>query len=321
LLKRIKLVNPFRLAKNQFFAASFFILISLSLKAQEGDKNPSWLFFSHDNDLFAFTERTDRYYSFGANVEYAFLSQKIDSNQKWNNFYSISGQVRGFTPDHLDEDPKENLVRPFLAHSSIILRKIKANSKFFITYGIQIGATGRLVNAGSIQNWIHENISGDAQVDGWENQIDRKFTIHFLYDWKKEIKKLNRHHFYLGSEQSFGNLFTYIAPALSYQFHSKFKENYFPNHYRRGINGNLSLEAAIGFRYEFLNAAIEGEVFDQVDLIANDDIKRLLLTAEFQIRYDLEKVSFFYANYFNTRRVIENHHHIYGTLGMSFKFH
>mgnify|MGYP005841183857 CR=1 FL=1 len=304
---------------NHSLLSSLIFLLCLCQQTKAQNK-PSWFYLSHDNDLFAFSERTDRYYSFGANIEYAFLTQAKDSLNHWNQFLSIAASIKGFTPDHLDEDPKENLVRPFLAHSSFILKKIKQNEKYYISYGVQVGASGRLINAGSVQNWIHENISGDQQVDGWENQIGRKFTLHLLHEWRKEIKTWDRHHFYIGSEESVGNLFTYLAPSLSYQFHSKSKNNYFPNHYRRASKGNLSLEAAIGFRYEFFNAALRGELFDQVELISKDDIRSLLLTAEFEIRYDLEKVSFFYANYFNTRRVKENHHHIYGTLGMSFKF-
>lgn len=290
----------------------------------EAQDKSRWINISHDNDMFGPLEETDRYYSFGANIEYTFSYKGSDSSSEkqydWNKYLSIKGSIKGFTPDHLENFPDLSVQRPFLAHSSLTLKKMQHKEDLFYSYSAIIGATGRLINAGKIQNWVHEHISGDKKVRGWDTQVRRKFTFHLSSEWHKTIEEFFRHRILMGSNQSIGNLFTYIEPRITYQYRTKDKGHYLPYQYSGKEKDNFTVQAFLAFRYEFFNAAIKGEFFDQEDNIRDDDVIHELFIAGLELRYDWKALSVFYANYFNTKRIQRNNSHIYGTLGLAFRF-
>ncbi len=306
-----------------FFSLIPFVFLFLTSSIAKSQNKPIWVSLSHDNDILSLNVKTDRYYSFGALVEFAQLHKQIDTNQnnfsKWNKLHSVSLGFKAYTPDHYLENPLPEQQRPFLNHSFLTLEKMYSNQEVYFSYGLQIGTTEGLFNAGKLQNWIHDNFSGDVHVDGWENQIEQRPTLQLLFDWNIKIKDLKNHDLFFGSSQAIGNLFTFMEPQLFYRRNISDVIGFLPFEYNQEANRKLNVELSIGFRYEFYNGSLRGDYFNQVRPELESYIQKVLFTASGKLRYEWENFSFFYANFFNSKRLRNDANHIYGSLGMTIR--
>ncbi|MEQ8623959.1 MAG: DUF2219 family protein [Vicingaceae bacterium] len=277
-----------------------------------------WASFAHSNDLFSVFEITDRYFSFAHQLDYL---RKIKSpkRREKTTYYNIALNFHGYTPEHELDEIDTSTTRPFVAWSYIAFGFINTREKSYLKYQLEVGYIGEKARGEEIQNWVHENISDDPEVMGWENQINNQLGINLSMDYRATLLNRGKHILLAGSEQKLGNVFTHLWPSIRYQFNGRAISGYLPFQYSASRASNISIEANIGFRYEFFNITIEGTPSTDVfNALEDDVIFRGLITAGLGLRYQLRNFSIHLSNNYNSKRVQSNQDHIYGVLGFAY---
>jgi len=311
----------------QLFIFNVFQLLCLFSTAQVKDsilnnqENYShWVSFAHSNDLFSVFEITDRYFSFGHQLDYL---RKIKSPKKRDKrtYYNIGLNFHGYTPEHELDEIDSSTTRPFLAWSYLNFGFISSREKSYLEYQLEVGYIGEKAKGEEIQNWVHENISDDPEVKGWENQVNNQVGINLSIDYHATLLNRGKHILLAGSEQKLGNVFTYLWPSIRYQFKGRAINGYLPLQYATTNASNITIEANIGFRYEFFNLTIEGSPSTDVfNALEDDVIFRGLITLGLGLRYQLRNFSIYLSNNYNSKRIQSNKDHIYGVLGFCYAF-
>jgi len=142
--------------------------------------------FSTDNDFFLLT---DRYYTFGMDIEFNSLikpssklfkkiAQGSDSSKiRWN--YHYGNKI--FTPSDIDTWQTKYMDRPyagwnFLRAGMTIYNKRNVGHDF----GVEVGLVGEISGMGQFQEWWHELIN-IYPVRGWESQIADEVVVNLHY--------------------------------------------------------------------------------------------------------------------------------------------
>lgn len=293
------------------------IFISIHLTAQNDTIN-HWISYSAENDFFGAAVTTDRYYSFCERIDFM---KRLKPTYKFEKFLSIRARLEGHTPKYKGKIEEERFRRPFFGYLHTEIRKIKTNSKDYFRYGIDIGISGQKSQAGDYQNWYHTKLINDRFVDGWENQTPDKVGLNLLFDYKRTLAASNHSALRIGSENSLGNIFSYISPTINYQYNTAEVFNYLPFNYSNSKKGNFTLEVEFGYRYEFHNATLQGEYFSHSESYLNDDvIIKGLLVGSIGVNYSIGHFTIYLNNSFNTKRVEENDFHNVGIVGAGWRW-
>ena len=286
----------------------------------KGNHYTQWVSFAHINDLFRLDGVSDRYFSFGHQLDYL---RNIKSNKKEDRslYYTIGLNFEGYTPEYDLEIIDSSTTRPFAAWSYITLGFTDNKPNRYLKYEFEVGYIGPKARGKEIQNWVHKQISKNPEVIGWSEQIDNQIGINFSLDYRKTIIQTGKHTLLAGSEQKLGNVYTFLWPSISYQFNGKAKNGYLPFQYAASGSSNFTVEANIGFKYEFFNITIEGEPSSEIfEPLKDEVIYSGLFTAGLGVRYHFRNFSIYFSNNYNSKRVQSNHDHIYGVMGLSYSW-
>ena len=298
--------------KSKTFILLIFLQSSISF-AQTKEVN-NWVSLSSENDFLGLAVTSDRYYSYGERVDFM---KRLKSDSIKQIFFSVRLRLEGHTPKYKGKVEADGFRRPFFGWMHSEIRKIETSEKNYYRYGIDIGISGLNAMAGDYQNWYHETLIDDRFVDGWENQTPNKVGLNLLVEYKRTLLATNHSALRVGSENSLGNILTFISPTINYQFNTLKTDRYLPFNYSQSRKGNFSMEAEFGFKYEFHNAALQGEYFSHSeDFLTDEVILRALLVGSFGIRYTIGHFSIYLNNSFNSKRVKENDFHNTGILGI-----
>ncbi len=314
-------------SKNIFFKWITLFLLTFTtilVKSQEEKATNYWVNFSSENDFLGLTVTSDRYYSFGERLDFLLKSKK--STDQTLHFFNFRLKLEGHTPDHLQDSLIPKYTRPYFGWVFSSMQWIFTDSKNYFKYGADIGVSGPIAKVGDYQNWYHKNITNGKEVNGWKNQTPNKLGINLRLDYKHWIYGNEHHAFRLGSEQILGNIYTSISPTVNYQYNSLATKSYLPFNYTKDNKSNLALEADFGFRYEFHNAALQGEYFSRnntslsTKIVDNSQIYRFQLVGSVSLRYTFSHFTVFASNIFNSKRVEKNYYHNYGIFGIGWNW-
>ena len=276
-----------------------------------------WIVFENDNDFLALGKVTDRYYTFGTLLGYSIQSKKV--------FQTAGIAMKGYTPTYRNNRLPDSLTRPFAGWSYLFYERTMWLNKLYLKAGLELGVLGSKSGAGDFQNLFHElggDVGGNPQVEGWDNQIPNKVGINLTLDVNYFLFYMEQSNFYIGSENSLGNIFTYISPYISYQYSNNYTGSYFPIKYSTKIEKRLDyvLELRYGIRLPFHTAPLEGEYFGEQRYIDKEQINKTLLRADLIARFSYLKWSLYYGLTRYSEEIKKNEDHLYGTLGIIYTF-
>lgn len=229
----------------------FFIVLGLlfAQPVQSKDDDKWQAIFQLDNDLFS---GSDRDYTNG--VRFAFIKE-IDEESVANSFlkrnlrkivtdnervsplrYWLLPQADDvrfawgvgltqlmFTPEDFTALSAPEGERPYAGWLGLEYSLHAKNESKVNSITLSVGVTGEDSFAQESQEWVHENLSGSPQFQGWDSQIPGEVTLNFHFDHKQRILKDNQFDFaglefdgYYESGLSFGNFRTdaYVGGVL-----------------------------------------------------------------------------------------------------------
>lgn len=234
------------------------------------------LTFSTDNDFLLFT---DRYYSFGMDIEYNSL---VRPESRIHNYFSHgndSSKIRFnyhygnkiFTPNNITTRQTKFMDRPYAGWNFIKLGLTVFNRKNSgHDFGIETGLIGEISGMGQFQQWWHKSI-GIYPINGWDSQIANEVVLNIFYSYSKSWKVTDKVDMVTVSRVIAGTGANRIGQEINFRF---FKFNPISN--SAFTNSRLSwnkksrlsmpdneayLFAGISGEYVATNIFVEGSIF------------------------------------------------------------
>ena len=269
------------------------VIFSVQATGQEKDSYDYEVKIGHDNDFLVVFTSTDRYYTYGINAAFrwrgkrkAFLFKQSKSYRA--HFNEVELNVEAYTPDYLSDGSIDaNEERPYAGWSYVNLSQAIAFEKSFLRLGVDFGVLGPDSKAGKIQNWFHREISGDVELNGWNQQLENQFGINLNANYGFSISNTKIFELYSTIDISVGNIYTYARPMAHFRL-GKFE----PIQYSIGQDNQLLgkrkqfefyFDTGFGAKGSLYNATLQGDIFDNKDLFDNSDINNLLFNGYFGI--------------------------------------
>ncbi|WP_299189087.1 lipid A-modifier LpxR family protein [uncultured Aquimarina sp.] len=317
------------------FLISLLAIPSMLSQAQE-DSFSSELKVITDNDIFAVFRDSDRYYSYGMGIEYSFKTTKfLGLEQLFKNkkdvFYSLGAKIEGYTPSLVrvfaatpEIEDRDDFDRPFAGLLYISLGTTYAFERSFLKSEVLTGIIGPSSQAGEIQTWFHENITGDPIYDGWQFQLEDQFIINFqssfTYDLYPNAKWFNT---YVGGNAHLGNLYIRAAPQAGFRI-GKFKSITKSSGFQNSIllpkkHSELFFKLNVETRFIAYNATIQGNLFDE-KAYGIDDLNNISWHLSSGLYYSINRLSINFIYLWSTGVLNSTENHGYGTFNVAYRF-
>ncbi|WP_299903182.1 lipid A deacylase LpxR family protein [uncultured Aquimarina sp.] len=289
-----------------------------------------------DNDIFAVFRDSDRYYSYGIGLEYAFKKEKFLGLQKLfktkkNVFYSIGLKIEGYTPSGVREfaltpeiEDRDDFDRPFAGLLYATLGATYTFERSFVKSEILTGIIGPSSQVGAIQDWFHENITGDPIYDGWQFQLENQFILNFksslLYDFNPSAKWF---HIYAGGTAHLGSLYIRAAPTAGFRI-GKYRSITESSGFHNSIllpkkNSELFFKFNVETRFVAYNATIQGNIFDD-KAYGVDELNNISWHLSSGLFYSLNRFSINFIYLWSTGVLNDTENHGYGTFNVAYRF-
>ncbi|WP_281988703.1 lipid A-modifier LpxR family protein [Aquimarina aggregata] len=314
----------------------FVSLIYLTqLKAQQTRHYNKEISLSTDNDALVAWQNSDRYYTFGAGMQFKFKAEKLLRleklfSSKIDYFFGTELRLEGYTPSNKSiginpgQKSTSNFDRPFAGILYGTLDVTYVFEKSFFEVGFLSGVMGPSSQAEDLQGWFHDNITGGSVFDGWRFQIPNQFIFNIrakiAYDFILESEFFD---VFGMVETRLGNLYIDVSPAIGLRI-GKFGELYqsasFSNSILSDQKFKYYLQSTIGGTITGFNATAQGNLFDRRVEFALDDISNnhIILTNGIFLSY--QKISIGFDHFFTFGKVIPNKQHFYARSIIRFRF-
>ncbi|HSF53249.1 MAG TPA: lipid A-modifier LpxR family protein [Algoriphagus sp.] len=286
---------------------------------------------SHDNDIFKFKDKTDRYYTFGLFIEYrtalkennglANLTNKLRFLPREKTVFSNELFVKGFTAEtaKLSRVPS----RPFAGVSGIKSTLSFSSEKKIWTLGTIFGVRGKISGAEWIQDSFHKLISSPI-FEGWRHQLSNKFLYGLHGSFVKPVSFQRRIRGISQSNLTLGNIQIQFEQNLGLQigiFNEIDQSSLFNNYInRKGSNKN---------EY-YLIASVFGRAIATDATLTSDSLKQELvnplnkrnLQAGYQVRIVLQtgRIGLNAGHTMVSTESNFSESHSYGSIGVSYSF-
>ncbi|MBW2962023.1 lipid A deacylase LpxR family protein [Mesonia aestuariivivens] len=315
----------------------FTFLLSKIVSSQEFSENlvsetayQHQLNFGTDNDFFAVFTNKDRSYTFGVNAAYRFIPKeenfitKILPNKK-HSFHDISIHLEAYTPNYNFETGVPNGERPFAGWAYTTLATRYIYEKSFVTLKADVGVLGDISQAGTIQNWFHENVSGDTVLKGWENQIPNQLGVNLKANYFHDIIGNSWYNIFGSGEASLGNVRTYIIPKIYMRigrFYELGKTTSLNNSILQPKNAiEYFIQASAGYKLIAYDATLQGNIFsDSQDNRTTDDIDHTTFHANFGAYAAYHRFNLGVIYHFNSGEIANIKTHSYVSINLDYKF-
>ncbi len=289
-----------------------------------------------DNDAFIIWENFDRYYTYGAGFRLAFKAKNLLGLQnlfktKRDFFFSAGLRSEGYTPTRDDYSIVEireedfNFERPF---AGLLFGTFDATYLFeqsFLRTELYLGIMGPSAYSREIQDWIHENITDDDLIDGWQFQIPDQLIINLnLYYAKALYRHQQWFELYAQGELRAGNLYMDLTPLLGFRigvFESLSQSNAFGN----GLVLSKSVKE-IYFRSTFsatataYNGTAQGPLFNNDFEFVIDDLSHLHTSMSHGIFFTCSRFGASFDHIFTFGKENKKVRHIYGRFSFTYRF-
>jgi hypothetical protein len=317
-----------------FLCCCFFFI--LNGRAQDDKTFNFQSELNTDNDAFIIWENFDRYYTYGAGFKQKFKAKKLLGleqlfKKKKFVFYSLGFRTEGYTPTRddyseieLDEDGF-NFERPF---AGLLFATFDASYLFedaFIRTEVYLGIMGPSAYSREIQDWIHENITDDDLIDGWDFQIPDQPIINFnIYATQTLYEYQGWFDLYLQGTLRLGNLYMDATPGLGFRlgiFESVTSSNAFGN----GLVASPTTRALF-FRSHFsatavaFNGTAQGRLINNDFEFAIDDLSHFHTSMSHGLFYTGRRFAASFDHIFTFGKVNKKVRHIYGRFTFQYRF-
>jgi lipid A 3-O-deacylase len=303
---------------------------------QEKDSFNYQLETSTANDAFIIWENFDRYYTYGVGFKLSFKANRVLGLQqifksKENYFFSIGVRSEGYTPTkevYSDVEFSQsdfNFERPF---AGLLYGTFSANYLFKSSYlrtELYAGIMGPSAYSREIQDWIHENITDDDLINGWEFQIPDQFIINLNISAGQQIyNKYQWFDIYTEGEVRLGNLYIDATPLIGFRF-GKFAEFTQSSAFGNGIVASKKLKELF-IRSTFsatavaFNGTAQGNIFNNDYSYAIEDLSHFHMSMSHGVFYSGRRFSASFDHIFTFGKVNKNVRHIYGRFIFNYRF-
>ncbi len=317
-------------------ATFFCFLFSVQLSAQDNTGFKYSLELSLDNDAFVAWGSFDDYYSFGLGMKMAFRPkqflglERLLPNKK-NFFIDMQLRSEGYTsgkrivrlPDV--EHDSISFERPF---AGVLFGQLGAGytfSRSFIKAELLLGVMGPSALARELQDWIHENITGDDVLDGWDFQIPDQLIFNLnlsgAYDFIPENKDFDV--FAMGQVRA-GNLYIDARPIVGIRI-GKFGPLTTSSAFGNGVLATnliseFYLRSTVSAAFTLFNGTAQGNLFDREFEYAVKDLNQFHTAMSHGIFFRKNRYSLGIDHVFTFGKVLNGVQHIYGRFLLEYSF-
>ena len=327
----------FNLFNKKLFLISALLSISLNiLTGQEQENFKHSIEISTDNDAFNIWENFDRYYTYGVGIKFYFKAEKLLGleklfSKKQDYFFSTSIRSEGYTPTRVQLsglDPDEiiiNIDRPF---AGLIYGTFDGTYTFknsFIKTELYLGLMGPTALSKEIQDWIHDNITDDDLIDGWEFQMPDQLILNInvsgAYDFNPESTWFNA---YGMGEARIGNLYIDATPTIGFRI-GKFGPFSTSAVFGNSLIAKKSLiefylRSSFSATFTAFNGTAQGNIFSNDFQYAVKNLSNFHTTMSHGIFLNLRNFGFSFDNTYTFGKVNKGVRFIYGRFSFNYRF-
>jgi hypothetical protein len=317
-------------------ATFFCFLFILQLSAQDSTDFKYSFELSTDNDAFVAWQNSDKHYTFGVGMKMAFRPKQFLGLQrllpkKKNFFIDVLLKSEGYTSTkkvvlqrELEQD-SISFERPF---AGVLYGQLGANYTFtrsFVKAKLLVGVIGPSAFARKLQDWIHENITEDGVLDGWEFQIPDQFIFNLelngAYDFMPGAKGID---IYAMGHLRAGNLLIDARPVAGIRL-GKFGPLSTASAFGNGVlaTNRISefyLRSTVSAAFTLFNATAQGNLFDRDFEYAVEDFNQFHTAMSHGIFFRKNRLSLGFDHVFTFGKSVKGVRHIYGQILLEYSF-
>ena len=320
-----------------FFSSSLLFLICSGVSfAQDTVPYKYALGFTSDNDAYVTFENRDRYYTFGAGFFFAlrperFLGLERQFSKKTDYFFRFRIQSEGYTPTKkvvtAQEVEQDSIFfdRPFAGLFYGALEGTYAFERSFLKAEVLLGIMGPSALTREMQDWIHENITGDGIFDGWDYQVPDQMIFNIslsaAYDLLPKVRGIDA--FAMGTARV-GNLHIDATPLLGLRL-GKFgplsRSSAFGNSLLASLGQKeVFLKSTVSATFTAFNGTAQGNLFRRDFEYAVEDLNRFHLGMTHGIFISGKRYALGYDHIFNFGKVVRDTRHIFARVEFIYRF-
>jgi len=279
-----------------------------------------------DNDFLVFLIESDRYYTYGLSTTFRWRNEKSFFLEKWfsnksDYFQYVGLNIEAYTPDYERENTETD--RPYAGWSYAELGVTYGFSTSFLRLGLDLGVLGPASRAGDIQNWFHENVTGDPTLD-WSNQIGNQFGFNLRGLYASTFYDRRTFDIYAVADISLGNIFTYINSGVNFRwgiFNPLAQSASFQNSLlATKANKEFYLDAGVALKISAFNATIQGDKIEQLNFLDSEFINNVFLNGHAGIYYVKNRWTTGVRYMYSSGELSDNHSQQYTMLTGAYRF-
>ncbi|MFI8378242.1 lipid A-modifier LpxR family protein [Leeuwenhoekiella sp. NPDC079379] len=304
-----------------------FLFFCAKTQAQDDDFNYE-LTLGHDNDFTVFGTRTDWHYTYGIHLDFAwlpenktFLSRLFTHKEGYMQRTGL--HIQAYTPDYSIIRQLVNTRQPYAGWGYADFETTYAFKHSFFKLKLDLGILGPAVQAGEIQNFIHQYVSYDILVNQWDDQIPNKLGVNLNASYASEIFNTKWMGIYGKADASVGTIFTFVEPALHFRL-GKFETISKTNSQRNTLLARgakeFFVEGSLAAKYSVYNATIEDADANGTILVPDDLVNHLYLNASLGAFISLKRYSLGLKWNYTDGEIKGNKPHRYIVLKGSYRF-
>ncbi len=297
-------------------------------KAQEQEGYRYEILLGHDNDFTVFGARTDWHYTYGIHAAFNwkpknenFLSKIFPQKTAFS--HGIGAHVQAYTPDYARTRQIVRTRQPYAGWGYFDFATTYAFEKAYLQFKLDLGILGPAVQAGEIQNFIHEYFSKDIFVDNWENQIPNTLGVNLRAAYAQDLFTADFINAYSLVRASAGTIFNFAEAGL-YMRLGRFLPVSQSVARQQSLFGlgqsELFLEAGLNMNISVYNATIEKADARGIKVVPRELVNHSILNGTIGLFFARKRYSLSMRWNYTEGEIEGNKPHRFITLAGTYKF-
>jgi len=322
--------------KSVFLGSFLSLTCSLASFSQDADNYKYALGFTSDNDAYVAFENFDRYYTFGASMFFAlrpdrFMGLEKQFPEKKNYFFRFGIQSKGYTPTKKvvsaleAEQDSISFDRPFAGLFYGTLEGTYAFERSFLKAELLLGIMGPSALTKEMQDWIHENITGDGILDGWAYQVPDQMILNIAISGAYDFLPDNRGFdvFAMGRARV-GNLHIDASPLVGLRI-GKFGPLSRSSAYGNTLIAPLAqkeifLKSTVSATLTAFDGTAQGNLFRGDFKYGVQDLSHFHMSMTHGIHISGKRYALGFDHIFNFGKVVKDTRHIFARIDFMYRF-
>ena len=318
------------------FGTFFCLVLCKPAFSQETATYKYALGFTSDNDAYVAFENFDRYYTFGAGLYFSirpdrFIGLEKPFPEKQNYFFRFGLQSEGHTPTKkvvtAREIEQDSIFfdRPFAGLLYGTLEGTYALERSFFKMELLLGIMGPSALTREMQDWVHENITGDGIFDGWAYQVPDQIIVNLkvtgAYDLLPDSRGFD---VYAMGSARFGNLHIDATPSLGLRigkFGSFSQSSAFGNTLIASPSQKeIYLKSTVSATLTAFNGTAQGNIFRGDFEYAVEELSRFHVEMTHGLYLSGKRYVLGIDHIFTYNRVVKDTRHIFARIEFMYRF-